>query len=416
MNKKLSLFISFILIKLFVGQELNYCNSEHYCNNCTICGKDNVTYCSCNFYNNYCLEEDSSKRHNNDFLQNYDGCLSSNGDMENVCGSSSVTLTNGERKTIYFKATNSSNFLCYYNIKKSDNNDNRIQYSITINGNSPPKFKLFLLLYYSDKQIKTQYISQSSISSDIYCEEDEIGFQKISIYLDVEDPQNLEELSITVSNIVESSTTTPTTISTTSNLSPPTYSPTPPTTSNLTEPTYSPTPENNSSGNYNPKSSGSNKGLIVGVVIGAVVLILGIIFGVFLFKRCKVNEKNNINNNTSLKYIITGNNNEVLNIINSNKTKVDILFKTDLLPTIYNKNNVIINCYKCTICMKNFIYNSSVIIKTKCGHIFHEKCFKKSIYKNIICPRCPNCKYPILGPESEVILHNISIPSTFNQT
>ena len=237
-------------------------------------------------------EEENDKKNNNDFLQNYDGCLSSNGDMENVCGSSSITLTNGERKTIYFKATNSSNFLCYYNIKKSDNNDNRIQYSITINGNSPPKFKLFLLLYFSDKQTKMQYISQSSISSDLYDEEDEIGFQKISIYLDVEDPQNLEELSITVSNIVESSTTTPTTISTTSNSLPPTYSPSPgnltqptysPSPGNLTQPTDSPSPGDSSSGNYNLKSSGSNKGLIVGVVIGAIVLILGIILAVFSF-------------------------------------------------------------------------------------------------------------------------------------
>ena len=407
MNKKHSLFILFILIKIFIGQELNYCNSEHYCNNCTICGEDNGTYCSCNFYNNYCLEEDSSKIYNNDFLQNYDGCLSSNGDMENVCGSSSITLTNGEIKTIYFKATNSSNFLCYYNIKKSDNNDNRIQYSITINGNSPPKFKLFLLLYFSDKQTKMQYISQSSISSDLYDEEDEIGFQKISIYLDVEDPQNLEELSITVSNIVESSTTTPTTISTTSNSLPPTYSPSPgnltqptysPSPGNLTQPTDSPSPGDSSSGNYNLKSSGSNKGLIVGVVIGAIVLILGIILAVFLFKRCKVIEKNNINNTSN--NIMTENN---INLVNSNKKKMDALFKTELLPTVYNKNNVINDCCECTICMEDFIDNSSVIIKNKCGHIFHEKCFKNVIFKNIKCPKCPNCNYLILGPESEVI-------------
>ena len=382
MNKNLYLlFILFILIKLFIGQELNYCNSEHYCNNCTICGKDNGNYCSCNFYNSYCLEEDSNKNYINDFLQNYDGCLSSNGDMENVCGSSDITLTNGERKTIDFKATNSSNFLCYYNIKKSNNNNNRMGYSIKINGNSPPKFKLFLLIYYTDKQTKTQYLSQESISNQLDVEE--IGCQKISIYLDVEDPQNLEELSIIVSNIVESSTTTPTSAPTTS-------------------------------GNNYSKSSSSNKGIIIGVVIGAVVLILGIILVVFLFKRFKINEKNNINNTSN--NIMPENNYEFLNIVNSNKTKVDDLFKTELLPTIYNKNNVINDCYNCTICMEDFIDNSSIIVKTKCGHIFHEKCFKKLIYKNIICPKCPNCNYLILGPESESILHNISIPSTFNQT
>ena len=66
--------------------------------------------------------------------------------------------------------------------------------------------------------------------------------------------------------------------------------------------------------------------------------------------------------------------------------------------------------------MEDFIDNSSMVITTKCGHTFHEQCFKKLIDKNIICPKCPNCNYLFLGPESEVILHNISIPSTYGYT
>ena len=64
--------------------------------------------------------------------------------------------------------------------------------------------------------------------------------------------------------------------------------------------------------------------------------------------------------------------------------------------------------------MEDFIDNSSIVITTKCGHTFHQKCFKNWAYKNILCPRCPNCNYLILGPESEINLQNISIPAEYS--
>ena len=90
------------------------------------------------------------------------------------------------------------------------------------------------------------------------------------------------------------------------------------------------------------------------------------------------------------------------------------MYKTELLPTTYNKNIANNDYNNCTICMEDFIDNKSKIITSKCGHIFHQKCFEKWVYKNIICPKCPNCNYFILGPESDINIGDITIPSSIN--
>lgn len=382
MKYKPSLLLLYFLIKTMNAQEV-YCDSEQYCSNCTYCGFNDDNYCSCNFYNNYCLEDDSTKKYFSEFIKKYDGCISSNGDKEYICGSSSIILGSGESKTINFQSTNSSNFLCYYNVQKSENNDNRMGYSVSINGNSYPEFKLFLILYYSNKPTKTVYLTESTVSKSTV-DIEEIGCQKISIYLDVEDPKYLNELSIIVTNKGDSSSsTTPGTSTSTSKKS----------------------------------SSGSKVGLIVGIIVGALALIIGIVMAVILTKKCKTKENNSTNNSTN--NVISNNNKQYINIVNSNKAKMDNLFKTELLPYVYRKNNVVNDNYNCTICMEDFIDNSSKVITTKCGHTFHEQCFKKLINKNIVCPKCPNCNYLFLGPESEIIMQNITMPSTYgynNQT
>jgi hypothetical protein len=89
-------------------------------------------------------------------------------------------------------------------------------YSVRINGNSYPNFKLFLIIYYSNKPTKTVYLTESSVSKSAV-DIEEIGCQKMSIYLDVEDPKYLNELSIIVTNKGDSSTnTTPGTSTSTS--------------------------------------------------------------------------------------------------------------------------------------------------------------------------------------------------------
>ena len=106
---------------------------------------------------------------------------------------------------------------------------------------------------------------------------------------------------------------------------------------------------------------------------------------------------------------------QYMSLINANKEKLDLMFKNELIPKIYNKNNVTNDCYNCTICMENFVDNSSKIVTTKCNHSFHEKCFKNWAFKNIINPKCPNCNYLILGPQDSNF-QNITIPSSLDFT
>ena len=45
----------------------------------------------------------------------------------------------------------------------------------------------------------------------------------------------------------------------------------------------------------------------------------------------------------------------------------------------------------CSICMTGF-QNKEVIRKLPCGHIFHSKCIKPWLKKNV---QCPNCRFDV---------------------
>ena len=392
MEATLFLIIIYILSNISYEQSQNYCDLNHTCSNCTYCGDNNEDYCSCNFYNSYCLNPDSLKYDFSfNFLEKYDGCKTNNGNMQNICGTSDLTLKSGENKKINFPETTSFNFVCYYNFQKSEkNNNNKMGIKLEKNGDEICKFDLYYILYKNDIATKKGKYSESSLTSN-YLEVIHSNCDKISIYLDIEEPKYLEKLSLTFTNIGDSvSTTTPTTRT---------------------------TPFIGS----NDSSGSSNTGLIIGLIIGGIALIIGIIVTVILIKnRNRKLDKNDFqtNNqfsNNSVNNDLTKNNYaEFTNIININKETIDNLFQTELSPKTFNKNNVINDCYNCTICMEDFIDNSSIVITTKCGHTFHQKCFKNWAYKNILCPRCPNCNYLILGPESEINLQNISIPAEYS--
>ena len=382
------IYFSFILYYIFyissVLNQENICDLDHFCDNCTYCGNNN-NYCSCNFFNIYCLNSDSSKKVSYDFLRNYDGCITSNNNKEDICGESDILLSNDESKTITFPSTNSENILCYYNFRKSDLNNNKMSVILRKNGLEFPKFDLYYLTYNNNTLIRNGGISSSNARD--YLEIIQNNCNKYSIYLHIEDPEYLNELSMTFYFIGDSSseTTTPTT----------------------TTPT-SPRIRNESSGS-------SHTGLIIGLIVGGVALVVGIVIAIILINNYRKKKSKKVITNSSINELTTNNYNynEFYNIINTNKEKMDNLFKTELLPITYTKNNTANDNYKCTICMEDFVENSSSVLTTKCGHTFHYKCFKNWTYKNIICPKCPNCNYLILGPESDINLENISVPADF---
>jgi hypothetical protein len=384
----------FILILLLIfdysfGQTSNYCNLSNYCTNCTICGSDNGDYCSCNFYNSYCINEgSSSSSFLNDFITKYDGCLTNNGNMESVCGTSDISIKDGENKTITFKTTDSSNFICYYNVKKSQINNNKMTITLEKDGLESPKFDLYLIRYNSKNETKITSLSDIVLKNYIQIEDSDC--QRISVYFDIEDAQNLEKISLNFLDNNEKVTETPTTTTPNRGISRPSKS-----------------------------SSSSKIGLIIGLVVGSIVLVIGVILAIVLVNKFRSKKEETVivqTTNTNLNNTTMNNYSDYYRIVNANKEKVDSLFKTELSPKIYNKNNTVNDCYNCTICMEDFIDNKSIVATTKCGHIFHQKCLQNWVYKNIICPKCPNCNYLILGPESNINLENITIPTTFNDT
>ena len=140
---------------------------------------------------------------------------------------------------------------------------------------------------------------------------------------------------------------------------------------------------------YNIKSSSNSKsmGIITGIIIGVFVLITGIIISVILIKN-KFKKK-------SLESPYSADDFDA----RKNKTLGDNLLK-ELKLKIYDKN-IIKNCPKCNICNKDFVDNLSRVITTKCGHTFHQPCFKHHIYANLICPKCPICDNYFLESNNE---------------
>ena len=359
----LTFFIS-ILIKYTLSQTSNYCDTTKNCDSCTICGQDTKNYCSCNFYNSYCLNSETNVNDfSNDFIINYDGCLSSNGDNQDICGSSDLSLVSEQTKTLTYKSNSKSDFFCYYTIKGSKNNNNRITITLKKNGNDKQNFDLYIITYPVEGSTTVSMLSDSLLNNNNQIQLEKLNFEKMSIYFDIADANNLDKLTLSFlyrdssSNNNDDSTRTVTSKS----------------------------------------SNSTNTGIIIGIIVGVVALIAIItVFIVLCRKYRKRKLESIINSNTTTGTI--SQNPEYLSLIKTNREKLDNMFKNELIPKIYQEKNVTNDCYNCTICMEKFIDNTSTIITTKCNHSFHENCFKNWVYKNIICPKCPNCNYLFLGP------------------
>lgn len=372
MNVFIYLFLSYI-IKYSITQYNDYCDLTKSCDSCIFCGTDTKDYCSCNFYNSYCIISSTSKQYfSSDFLLNYDGCLN-NDENYKICGSSKVSISDGKTTTIYFDSTTNTNFVCYYSISGIKNH-NQIDISINNQDNKEQHFDIYIITYHVDSSHALTMLSDSIVTTNFQMRKYNIS--KISIYFDVEDGQNLDKISLSF--------------------------------------LYKDISDGTITVKRSQSSSGNNTGLIVGIIFGIIAFIIIIIVGILLYKRCKRKKRNNnISNTQNTSINNTTLTPQYISVINNNKEKMNLLLKNELSPKIYNITNN--DCSNCTICMEKFIINSSVIITTKCNHSFHEICFKNWVFKNIINPKCPNCNEPILGPQ-DINLPNITLPSNYDYT
>ena len=374
MENLLFLFIVNIILE-FSFQIL--CDSNTYCKNCSFCNYSDI--CSCNFYNSFCLNETSQIKYSKEFLINYDGCYSNDGEIKNICGESYIGLNSGEIKIFKLNSTNISNFICYYNIVTNEINDNNIiRISIQNNEKFISEYNVFLLIYDNNNQIKNDknYLIMNNI-----LEINETNCYRISIYLDFKNIQNFEDVSLIFENI---------------KIIPDTYIINTKDTIEAIQAKFC---------CKNPQSNI----LLIFICIGGILILITIIVIIILHIKKRIKKNKPINNSS---YGIEINNTNYLKIMKLNQEKIDNLFKIEFISKIYN-NNIIKDCNKCKICEKDFLDNSSIIITTKCGHTFHENCFKNLIYKNIISPKCPICKNLILGSQNDNKIEKLSTPTLF---
>ena len=374
MNNLFCSFLIYVIISYSFEQNQSYCNYNTDCSNCIICGTDTNNYCSCNFENTHCKNEsDNTFTFLPDFLASYDGCISNKNTL-NICGESNININIGDNKTIYFQSySDPKDVICYFNIKKTVNNNNDILITMRKSGNEKLLFNAYFIVYYNNEQMKISSFKTLLYYGNTYSINEEM-VEKISLYVEILDGKNIDDLSISFS--IEN------------------------------KPIIKITYENN--------SNNKNRNLFLGITLGSIGFLIIVII-IACIVRCYRNKENAklilvpVNNQKTPK-------NSLEERINTNKKEMNHLLETELIPTKYYKKNIINDCYKCTICLEEFKENQSIIITTKCGHSFHYKCFKNWAFKNILFPKCPNCNHPILKNQNNQLINLTNMSLTQSNT
>ena len=156
--------ISFLIVSIIIQyiSSQDYCDPDAYCSDCEYCGFDTNDFCSCDFYNSFCLNEDQSEYFDSKFLLNYDGCLSSNAENNLICGPSYVSIKNGVTTTIAYDSTYTKNFYCYYYFTGSDY-DNEVTFTIYSEGYQ--EFYIYFVIYPRDSARDLSVIPSSSFAN-----------------------------------------------------------------------------------------------------------------------------------------------------------------------------------------------------------------------------------------------------------
>ena len=170
------------------------------------------------------------------------------------------------------------------------------------------------------------------------------------------------------------------------------------------------------------KTSNIKYKLYVTILVGFIFLIL--IFGIICFTTNYLNKRTrehlrllrvqrdleNFQQMNQLQVIKSGVDQDLLK--KQNTEKLNKLFETILVEHSYKKEY---NQYGggCSICLENFNKKSKVSI-TPCSHVFHYKCIHEWLFKNILCPKCPNCNNEVLN-EKENKNKNNNIKKIINK-
>ena len=363
-NNNFYLFIFFNILLRFSFE--NICYITEYCSNCSICGKDTNNYCSCNFNNAFCINEEGNKDFLSDFLFGYDRCGNKPTENNNICGSSDINLELRKNNTIKLSLNTANNILCYYNVTNINNNNNNLYINVKKESQNYLDLSIYFVYYLNDNNMKISTISNIKGNSNFYYNINETYVESLSVYVSIQKAENINDFSIDFYG----------------------------------------------ESNYITKVSHQvNPNKFIKIVIMIIITsVFGVIFIIILILiirkyKCKKFIKENSDNVNNCK---DNKKTSHLDIEKRNKEIMQNLYMNELSPKIYYRKDFMSENYKCTICLENLKEGSSFVTNTKCGHKFHFNCFKNWIGKNIISPRCPNCNKPIIKEENDINKSNLN--------
>ena len=347
------LFISNIfLINCYV------CSDFHDCFNCTMCGDQDIKYCSCEWdnYDDICYEKQSKKLA--EWYNELTVCKN-NRDQELFCS--------GE-DTIYSKDDLDS--------------DNSIKFQIKNKGSGKyGKRMLFCFYYYVDKESNDYLINVEFAKS--------LSIKPKLAYI----CHSVNETEEKIESIDSNKEITCTNVKKIFFMA-------------LLNREYTLSPFSIKLSLKNSETSSAIKNFIIVFAVLTFITSVGCFIFRFhyqktrrkrrliMFQRARENmtrieqEINDMNNNNNSNSV----DNE--NIEETNKQKLDELFSRQMAEHLYKSEY---NEFGggCSICLENFKKKSKVSI-TPCKHVFHYTCIKDWLYKNALNPKCPNCNKEVL--------------------
>lgn len=425
---KLQFIFYYIFIQITItNQEEVYCDASHYCDQCTYCGENNTNICDCNFYNGYCQNNQTNTTDfSKIFLDKYNGCISSNNRLTEICGESVINIKEGENNTKlllslanFDRYDNSFNtgyynnhILCYYYFKNTKN-DTSISLTATLNRNKTENNNE------TNREIKEENNTALRKNNNFLIKDSNNSSNNFYIYLIEESYDEEGRQILALSDFLKQGNTMGLEVTYLKDMS--IYIDLPNIeflfTNSIEITFFVNIKESNNVISMIDEPKVNHKNLVYIIVISLCTVVIVILI-ICLIKGLRKRQSQRAASNQNIQNTANSGNRltmvpgvgivsaSYMERVKENKKKMEELFKNQLKPKIYNKKDNIRNDTKCTICLEEFKENASQVTVVPCGHIFHFNCFKSWVDGNIFCPRCPNCNYLILGNQPPIETRN----------
>ena len=352
-------FFLFFLINIFyiinITKESINCNADYNeCFNCSVCG-DETNGCNCQWDKNAKIcRSGSLKSLSSYFYEYFSSCTDddSNRITTKYCGQTNLELDSNDETKIYIPFNNgyygTRNLYCEYIYTALDKND--IYYTIhyeTYPTNNINKIIFYLIISYNDDTSTSGYLSVKEIEKEFD------NIKEIKIFLYFKEGLNSLPFSFTI------------------------------------------------------KKSGDKSKIALYVTIGTIILACLLCALIIYCLSKKISQNARLRQRTLLELAMARQRGEYqqeevassgseVNVEEENRKKIENLLKTELAPKKFIKKYGIKDGNTCTICIEDFKEKISKVSITPCQHVFHYKCLRNWLIKNVLNPKCPNCNYNLI--------------------